>query len=1212
MVSQQNRIKAICLTLVMLFSIFQAPMIVYAEEPNEENQQIVENQELNEYSPDENTYIEENISINNQSVLEQNTDDDNTDNYNFGNKYVSSSFGDKYQNQDIDNTDNSKQENNEPLDDINNELEDNVINDDILEDAIETPIDNEITDKDTQEDIDSIVNNENIDNSDDKLIEPILLEPAFIDIIDTSPMMLYVTADDMNDNALVLDAPSNIVNGSFEDPVRYNGDAASSAYEYTPAEEVTAWNTTATNNKIELGWMYNKTSQHMTTVLETEDPPMAYDGYQFSEIVANELGTMYQIIPVQLGDVCEYSFAHRARPVSSGKQGLDTMAMIIGPNQNISYSKTNKEQTDHFGQMIEWIKSNYALDEINGTISKFVIYTAPMLDNCAFDCAEDVSPFSTVQDDIHTEQWLIYTATSNEEQWNLYEGTITNDFTDSEMFVGITRYSSLCSTITSGNLVDGFSLKINGIQSIYNGGFENVDANGAYKIFPAQNASSPTENIGWCQTTVEKTIEIGNLANDRNAYKIPTTKIYISKTYIRDGKQFAELNASEESTLYQVIKTDPGKMYRWSLSHRGRAGIDTMALIIGPNQSIPPSKTGNKGRDQLMQMVDWVKVQDDYPIDIIENGVTNVVQVWTSPFSTNGTFTSSNPFSWLQDETHSECWNIWIISSDNQKWYDYGTSDPNRTYSCNYIVPAHAETSIFGFVSFESTPPQNSTSSPLTYGNLLDNITFFEYYNVTINNSANNSGSYTYIDSPDDTFIFESPSSGWALDGHPIKITVIPGDRPFLGGIINDVFHGISEWEQDPLHDGRWIYKYGVDEIKGPISVTLVHQSNNILYDATYGLDYDYDNNGGGPEVKLSVQSPEYVSHAATPAKDGQEFIGWRFTPLNEPPIIFQAEHTMKYTLGEPDENNNVPEYLEILGQDINGNDNHITGLSPVYGLTMYAEWKYRYRYITQVYNELTGQYDISGEGGTVYITPTDNLTIDQYYLNGEVVGKDAWVSASNTQIRLVATANYGYVFKGWYNETGTVLSTSPSYIMLSVDGEVKNIYALFDIPRYRLNINSITNGNMGDKNKYFEYTLNISGLLPNREYEITRLYMGDIIYNGQIVKNPTILATDNNGRISATIYMKNGDKAIVSGLRVGVEYSLIETDKTNLNYTITGEVENATVQGAAYVTITNTYNTIVPTGIEVNIMPYVLLVVLSGYFLCIIIINRRKDDIDE
>ena len=465
MVSQQNRIKAICLTLVMLFSIFQAPMLVYAEEPNEESQQIVENQELNEYSPDENTYIEENISTDNQSVFEQNIDDDNTDN--------------------------SKQENNESLDDIDNEPE--INDDDILEDSIETPIDNEITDKDTQEDSDSIVNNENTDNSDDKLIEPIPLEPAFIDIIDTSPMILYVTADDMNDNAIVLDAPSNIINGSFEDPVRYNGEAASSAYEYTPAEEVTAWNTTATNNKIELGWMYNKTSQHMTTVLETEDPPMAYDGYQFSEIVANELGTMYQIIPVQLGDVCEYSFAHRARPVSSGRQGLDTMAMIIGPNQNISYSKTNKEQTDHFGQMIEWIKSNYTLDEINGTISKFVIYTAPMLDNCAFDCAEDVSPFSTVQDDIHTEQWLIYTATSNEEQWNLYEGTITNDFTDSEMFVGITRYSSLCSTITSGNLVDGFSLKINGIQSISNGGFENVDANGAYKICLLYTSPSPRD-----------------------------------------------------------------------------------------------------------------------------------------------------------------------------------------------------------------------------------------------------------------------------------------------------------------------------------------------------------------------------------------------------------------------------------------------------------------------------------------------------------------------------------------------------------------------------------------------------------------------------------------------------------------------------------------------------------------------------------------------
>lgn len=48
------------------------------------------------------------------------------------------------------------------------------------------------------------------------------------------------------------------------------------------------------------------------------------------------------------------------------------------------------------------------------------------------------------------------------------------------------------------------------------------------------------------------------------------------------GNQFVELNASEAGTLSQSIATTPGQVLQWSLLHRGRGGVDTMDVLIGP------------------------------------------------------------------------------------------------------------------------------------------------------------------------------------------------------------------------------------------------------------------------------------------------------------------------------------------------------------------------------------------------------------------------------------------------------------------------------------------------------------------------------------------------------------------------------------------------------------------------------------------------------
>jgi len=117
--------------------------------------------------------------------------------------------------------------------------------------------------------------------------------------------------------------------------------------------------------------------------------------------------------------------------------------------------------------------------------------------------------------------------------------------------------------------------------------------NGSFEDNPGftGNYSQPDQSKvpHWNTTAFQGKIE---LFKQNTGVYIPTVKLTPT-----DGTYAAELNADEESTLYQEIKTTPSSIYRWGLDHGGRNGTDTMALIIGPKQPYAPSKPSKNGRD---------------------------------------------------------------------------------------------------------------------------------------------------------------------------------------------------------------------------------------------------------------------------------------------------------------------------------------------------------------------------------------------------------------------------------------------------------------------------------------------------------------------------------------------------------------------------------------------------------------------------------------
>jgi hypothetical protein len=109
------------------------------------------------------------------------------------------------------------------------------------------------------------------------------------------------------------DAAAGLINGSFEIPRFTPGVPDFALFD---ASMVTGWQTTATNNVIEL-W-----SDGFSNV--SGGPVFAYEGDQHAELNATEVSTLFQDASgIPLGSLVGFQFAHR------GRSGVDTLRLTI-------------------------------------------------------------------------------------------------------------------------------------------------------------------------------------------------------------------------------------------------------------------------------------------------------------------------------------------------------------------------------------------------------------------------------------------------------------------------------------------------------------------------------------------------------------------------------------------------------------------------------------------------------------------------------------------------------------------------------------------------------------------------------------------------------------------------------------------------------------------------------------------------------------------
>ena len=587
--------------------------------------------------------------------------------------------------------------------------------------------------------------------------------------------------------------------------------------------------------------------------------------------------------------------------------------------------------------------------------------------------------------------------------------------------------------------------------------------------------------------------------------------IYIPGVTLKpaDEKYAAELNADEESTLYQVLNTQPSSIYEWSLSHGARTTADTMALIIGPNQSVPDStasqgfrcllsKPNKNGRDQFMQMIDWLDKQGELN-GTYTNGLYNggkPITLYSKRFAENGAFkdnAGNNPFSLTPSPFYTQKWQIWLMQdhratsgTGTNPWRTYGTSAANNGGNANsslaeayyrYTVPTGQRQTLFGFVSVSTEENKGKT-----FGNFLDGITFTIYHPLTASTTPHGSaiiistldnkqvGQYEVKPDQDvDTYVqrgvalnleVKFPEAGVTFAGVYYKTS--DGEKVFIPN--RDSGSG-NPWTKDDTN-GRFTYTTAPVETGVELYFVFI-KSPMITYDPNGGDAYNCGQTGTGEDPNVYSFKPNgtqrvspYTAHAATKTTNGIPDEGWRFTGWqlsddnntkteNGKPLILPGEHTVACNY-DFDASGNQQPFVIINGgntfEEQKDGEGNVTswsapsGVTPLYdqkamGLTLVAQWQWKQTFVPCV-KQANGQYTASQSGGTVTINKANTEAAEIYGIS--------YFAEEQETITVTATANTGYTFEGWYDGNGELKAIEPELTYEVGKGDVRKYYARF------------------------------------------------------------------------------------------------------------------------------------------------------------------------
>lgn len=122
-----------------------------------------------------------------------------------------------------------------------------------------------------------------------------------------------------------------------------------------------------------------------------------------------------------------------------------------------------------------------------------------------------------------------------------------------------------------------------GDNQLENSGFETPDVTARCMTAALYCQLPAAEVMGWSTTSEAQVIELWF-----DGYmNVPAP----------EGNQFGEINAQSRDTIQQDLALVPDQLMYWSLLHRGREGIDSLELRVGPPDALVTLATISSAED---------------------------------------------------------------------------------------------------------------------------------------------------------------------------------------------------------------------------------------------------------------------------------------------------------------------------------------------------------------------------------------------------------------------------------------------------------------------------------------------------------------------------------------------------------------------------------------------------------------------------------------
>jgi hypothetical protein len=236
---------------------------------------------------------------------------------------------------------------------------------------------------------------------------------------------------------------------------------------------------------------------------------------------------------------------------------------------------------------------------------------------------------------------------------------------------------------------------------------------------------------------------------------------------------------------------------------------------------------------------------------------------------------------------------------------------------------------------------------------------------------------------------------------------------------------------------------------------------------------------------------------------------------------------------------------------------------------------------------KVTPKYNVNNDGGEVANAGVDYSDLKPFYVVVTVTDDNGTLSSTIA------------IHK---NEEGLNSGKDDAKKMGDGDGAgLKLEYHAGDLA-----ISKQVTGNMGDKTKYFDVKVTLTGQ-SGKNYKEAYSLIGGNYENGDSITVGTV----------KTVQVKHGDTLTIKGIPAGVTYTVEENDYTSEN---NGKYDEATYKFSNInkeisditdtVTITNNKSSEIDTGVSLDSLPYIL--ILAGVAVAGVLLVMRKRSSDN